>query len=75
MIVKSVFSRLLIIAVVLWSGACLADQPASPSAPEAVVQTTTFHFGPVVDGTEIQHDFIIANRGEAPLDILKVRTA
>lgn len=78
MIPKNVLSRLLATVLLLWAGVCMADQPAASShqpAPKAVVPSATFEFAPVVDGTEIQHDFTILNKGDAPLDILKVRTA
>lgn len=31
-------------------------------------------FDPVVDGTEVTHDFIVQNKGDAPLHIIKVQT-
>jgi hypothetical protein len=33
-----------------------------------------YSFSPVLDGTEITHDFVIQNKGDAPLAIEKVRT-
>jgi len=38
------------------------------------VQESRFKFGPVLEGTEIKHDFIVQNKGTAPLKIEKVRT-
>ncbi len=32
-----------------------------------------YEFSPVVDGTKITHDFIIVNRGEKPVKIIKVK--
>ncbi len=42
--------------------------------PSAFVPVDSYEFAPVVDGTEITHDFIIQNKGTAPLKIEKVKT-
>ncbi|MDZ7599259.1 MAG: hypothetical protein U5J82_13470 [Desulfobacterales bacterium] len=70
-----VLQRLMLSLLVLSAAPVLAAQPGTPPAPVAVVETTAFEFEPVVDGTAVRHEFTIANRGDAPLDILKVRTA
>jgi hypothetical protein len=56
------------------------DQPSSAvvkasmeSAPRAVFPLTKFESDPVFEGTEIKHDFVVENRGEAPLVINKIR--
>ena len=41
--------------------------------PKAVFPETSFHFGKVVRGAVIQHDFVVENAGSAPLEIEKVR--
>ena len=43
------------------------------SAPQAVFPQTKFEFDPVFEGTEIKHDFVVENPGEAPLVINKIR--
>jgi hypothetical protein len=43
------------------------------SAPEAVFAQTEFEFAPVFEGAEIKHDFVVENRGEAPLIINKIK--
>ena len=50
------------------SGETAAGQPAV-ALPEM-----KFEFDPVVDGTEINHAFLIRNTGTAPLAILQVKT-
>lgn len=45
-----------------------------PAAPEAYVAAPEFKFAPVLDGTVVSHDFIIQNRGKAPLLISNVKT-
>jgi len=44
------------------------------NSPSTFVPESSFKFGPVLDGTEITHDFIIQNKGTAVLNIEKVRT-
>ncbi len=42
--------------------------------PPVFVPESRFKFGPVLDGTEITHDFIVQNKSIAPLKIEKVKT-
>ena len=44
------------------------------SFPVAEVLARTFRFEPVADGQEVIHDFQLVNKGDAPLNISKVRT-
>ena len=43
-------------------------------APKAVIPESKFVFDPVVEGTEITHDFSIKNTGDGPLAITGVKT-
>jgi hypothetical protein len=45
-----------------------------PPRPVAFVPETQFQFSPVLDGTQISHDFIILNTGGGPLQIRDVIT-
>jgi len=47
---------------------------ASPSVPLAVIQDDVHEFSPVVEGTQVVHDFIVQNKGNAPLIVEKVKT-
>jgi len=44
------------------------------AAPSVFLPEHSFEFAPVVAGTAVTHDFIIQNKGTAPLTIDKVRT-
>lgn len=44
------------------------------SWPIADVAVRVFRFEPVVDGQEVLHDFVLQNKGDAPLNISRVRT-
>jgi len=47
---------------------------ADNAAPEAFVPQKHFAFPSTMDGTKVVHDFIIQNKGDAPLKITKVKT-
>ena len=44
------------------------------TTPPVRVPESHYKFSPVLEGTEITHDFIVQNKGTAPLKIEKVRT-
>jgi len=46
----------------------------TPNFPSIFVPESSFKFGPVLEGTEITHDFIVQNKGTTPIKIEKVRT-
>lgn len=52
---------------------CLAAETV-PKGPEAVIYESTFEFQPLVEGSQVVHDFIIHNLGDAPLKILKIKS-
>jgi hypothetical protein len=43
--------------------------------PSAFFPVTQWEFDPVVDGAEVIHDFVIQNKGNASLNIARVKTA
>ncbi len=47
---------------------------ADPAAPVAYIPQKVFSFPSTMDGASVVHDFIIQNKGDAPLKITKVRT-
>lgn len=55
------------------SGAYGASNQTQP-LPSAFVPESRYVFPTVIDGTEVTHDFIIQNQGDAPLAIEKVKT-
>jgi hypothetical protein len=44
------------------------------SAPLAFFPQTLYEFPSVLDGAQVVHEFIIQNKGKAPLDIERVKT-
>jgi len=57
----------------LFTAFCIAG-PDTPASPSAYFPEKSFTFDPVVDGTEIIHDFILQNKGAGTLSIGKVTT-
>ncbi|BBO85377.1 hypothetical protein DSCO28_59430 [Desulfosarcina ovata subsp. sediminis] len=54
-----------------------ADPPAAATPaerPGAVMADRHYKFEPVVDGTQVTHDFKVKNDGRAMLDIHQVKT-
>ena len=47
---------------------------ASPTGPKAYLSENVFEFQPVVEGTEVVHEFVLFNKGDAPLDIMNVKS-
>lgn len=50
-----------------------ADAATDAAKPSVYVPEPTYKFDEVVDGSQVIHDFIIQNKGDAPLDITKVK--
>jgi len=47
---------------------------SAAGAPAVVFLEKTHEFPPVIDGAHVTHDFVVANKGSAPLLIEAVRT-
>ena len=60
--------------LVFWAaGPAVAGQEAS-GAPSAYLPKMHYESEPVLDGTDIIHDFILQNKGTEPLKIENVHT-
>ncbi len=68
---KLPFAFALLFTFVLAAGTCSAQEGA---LPDAYSPEPSFTFETAVEGAEVTHDFIIANRGEGTLTIAKVKT-
>lgn len=66
-------SLLWIVLSLLLAASWVAADTETPT-PQAVLPESIFEFAPVVEGTEIVHAFVLQNRGEATLDVLKLTT-
>ena len=48
--------------------------PQADKAPKAFLPVTKWEFEPVIDGQEVVHEFVIQNKGNAPLNVERVKT-
>jgi len=46
----------------------------SLNRPSAYLPADRYEFAPVMEGKEVVHDFVVQNKGSAPLEIQKVKT-
>lgn len=64
-----------IATIVLLSVVPALAGPAVPGAqPQIYFPVQSHLFAPVIEGDSATHDFVIENRGTAPLEIARVRT-
>jgi hypothetical protein len=55
----------------------ISQSPSAAAAtekPSAAIPELQYKFDPVVDGTQVTHDFAIKNKGGGPLAITQVKT-
>ena len=72
-------SRFLITVIVVFLAATASGYGADTAAtqqktPIAHFPVSHYRFDTVVDGTDVVYDFVIQNKGSAPLDVENVRT-
>ena len=78
--VKSIAVIIALIALlILPFGSYAAQSQSDPSSTSenvvsAFVPVSTWEFDQVADGKEVVHDFLIQNKGNAPLKISRVKT-
>ncbi len=67
---------MLMMVMNVWAGA-VTPPKSSPDAdqhgPQAVFAHTKYEFKPLLEGEDVKHDFVIENKGDAPLVIKEVR--
>ena len=71
---KTFFLFFLAFCILFFETGSFGTENKTPNSPSVFVPESRFEFVPVLDGTEITHDFIVQNKGTAPLTIEKVRT-
>ncbi len=63
--------------LLIFAGMALAAETQTPEAekvPQVSFAENRWEFEPVVAGSEVTHDFIVQNAGNAPLKITRVKT-
>lgn len=65
----------MLMAALLCAPAAMAAENLAAPFPVTVVPEWRYDFDPVVEGSAVMHDFVIQNKGSAPLNVLEVKTA
>lgn len=66
--------------IVLLTLICLLPNPGhaantdTPTGPKAYLADSVYQFPPILEGLEVIHEFVILNKGDEPLNILKVKS-
>jgi len=71
---KIIFAFALAFCVLFSATGSFGAQDKTLQSPTAFLPETQYAFAPVLEGAEVMHDFILQNKGTAPLEIKKVRT-
>ena len=69
---RIIFSLFRFVIAVCFFGIA-ASAHAAESKPVAVIEAGTLDFGEVFEGTDVTHDFLIKNTGDADLKIQSVK--
>ncbi|MDL2123950.1 MAG: DUF1573 domain-containing protein [Deltaproteobacteria bacterium] len=72
--IKNLFFFFLLFSLILNLNVSIKAEDNVNTYPSAYLPVDNYEFGPVVEGAEIDHQFIIQNKGTAPLNIEKVKT-
>ena len=60
-------------SIILFGAGTFGLTQQTRQTPSAFIPNSRYAFSPVLDGTEITHGFVIQNKGDAILEIEKVR--
>jgi len=71
---KKFFFVLVQVVIVISAMGFLTVVHADESAPLAFVEGVLYDFGTVLEGNDVLHDFVIKNKGDADLEIVKVKS-
>ena len=77
--IKTTYLIIALMSVVVacpWAAAAASSDDSNASAlngPKAIFPVTKYEFKPLFEGEDVTHDFVVENRGDAPLVIKKVK--
>ena len=71
---KFKISGIVLCCMIFFTTYTVAAENSAEKRPLVVIPEQTYEFVPVVEGSLVTHDFIIQNKGTAPLVIEKVKT-
>lgn len=61
------------VSIILFGTGIFGFTQQTHIAPSAFIPNSRYTFSPVLDGAQITHGFVIQNKGDATLEIEKVR--
>jgi uncharacterized membrane protein YciS (DUF1049 family) len=64
---------MLTVAIFL-AGNAIGSEEKPPASPSAFIAQPEYDFEPVVNGTQVMHDYVIQNKGTETLEIQKIKT-
>lgn len=70
----SIFILPLALSILFFAAGSFGVENQTPGAPSAYFPENSYIFSPVLDGTDVIHDYILYNKGTDPLQIEKVKT-
>ena len=70
---KTLFTLVFTFCILFFAIFSSTAEDIAQELPCAFLPTDSYEFASVVDGAIIMHDYVIQNRGNAPLKILKVK--
>lgn len=69
---KRLSALILVIGLMLYTSVGFGAQ--DDSGPSAFFPQTLYEYSPVLDGTKVEHEFVVQNNGTATLLIERVKT-
>lgn len=61
-------------SIFIFCNVVIAEEKTTQNKPSAAISIPDYQFSSVLDGTEVTHEFVIKNKGDALLKIEKVKT-
>lgn len=68
------YTFIFLVSTLFFGSVVSGTENSADKQPSAFLTEDRYDFLPVLDGVSVVHDFIIKNKGDAPLDITKVKT-
>ena len=71
---RTCMKLLILIGFALFATALYAQQGSDVQHPTVFLPEASYEFKPVLEGKKVVHDFLLQNKGDGPLKIVKIRT-
>ncbi len=71
---KTLYPLIFMVSILFQAMICSGAEGEAQDVPMVFLPTDEYVFEPTLEGTDIIHDFIIQNKGTAPLKIKRVKS-